>query len=480
VTTDEAKGRLYDTTFLIGAFRRRSAIKALAEGPDSAGVVALAQALQERHPDHRRIRRVLRQLSALRDDHKIAALWAAWAQAPGPELAKILSALGWPSECTQDARFVRAVLAAATSAAAPEIMRAVAVFARALPIKDEASNDGIYAAWIRCQSAELEKLIDEQARQASSPALEALHALVTGRLERYFELGDADGMLLVHAFNMAPEPFRQSIARTVGASSDRGLLENYRRALSSVTADAASNVENLKLVGDEDGLFEVTRSLRLLEVLDLCERWSASAGRPGGTQQRAAVERSLAAYRTLGTLGAFQVEDSAPLPEGLVDIFEWWRHEKTSDEQLRCDLDASNPFLRARGLYLGREGALVDDVRLRGAAASEHWPERLVARLLEPELFSEAVPDHVFWVNACAGDAALLLAPIDGMPEDYARHTALLGQGRSPIGSRTRAFLEILCAFQSVFVASSIVIDESTETADRGAVEIEDAPHVDF
>ena len=477
MTIEEAKDRLYDTTFLIGAFRRRAAIKALAEVPDSSGVVALAQALHERHPEYGRIRNVLRQLSPLRDDHKIAALWAQWAQAPEPELAKILSALGWPSECTQDARFVRAVLAAATSAAAPEILQAVAVFARALPVKDESSNDGIYAAWIRCQSAELEKLIDEQARQASSPALEALHALVTGRLDRYFELNDADGMLLVHAFNMAPEPFRESIARTVGASSDRGLLENYRRALSSVTADAASNVENLKLVGDEDGLFEVTRSLRLLDVVDLCERWSSSAGRPSGIQQRAAVERSLAAHRTLST---FQVEDSPPLPEGLVDIFEWWRNEKPSDEQLRSDLDAPDPFLRARGLYLGREGALVDDARLRGAAASEHWPERLVARLLEPELFSAAAPDSVFWVNACAGDAALLLAPIAGMPEDYARHTWLLGQARSPIGSRTRAFLEILCAFQSVFVASSIVIDESTETADRGAVEIEDAPHVDF
>ena len=312
---------------------------------------------------------MLRQLSPLRDGKNIAALWAEWAQAPSPGLARILSALGWPPGGTLETRFVRAVLAAATSAAAPEVLQAVAVLARALPVKDESLNDGIYAAWIRCQSVELEKLIDEQARQASSPALEALHALVTGRLERYFELNDADGMLLVHAFNMAPEPFRASIARTVGASPDRRLLENYRRALSSVTTDAAGNVENLELVGDEDGLFEVTRSLRLLEVVDLCERWSGSAGRPGGTQQRAAVERSLAAYRTLGTLGAFQVEDSAPLPEGLVDIFEWWRNEKPSDEQLRSDLEAADPFQKARGLYLGREGGFVDDARLRAAAA---------------------------------------------------------------------------------------------------------------
>ena len=123
---------------------------------------------------------------------------------------------------------------------------------------------------------------------------------------------------------------------------------------------------------------------------------------------------------------------------------------------------------------------MVDDARLRAAAASEHWQERLVARLVEPDFFPDAEQDHVFWVNACAGDASLLHSPIDGMPEDYARHTALLGQARGPIGSRTRAFLEILCAFQGVFVASAIVVDESTEAGDRGAVEIEDAPRVDF
>ncbi len=477
MTTDKAKDRLYDTTLLVGVFRRRTAIKTLAQMPDTSGVVALARALREGHPERRRIRSVLRKLLPLRDNNKITALWAEWAQAPDPELAKIVSALGCPSGRTQDARFVRAVLAAATSAAAPEILLAVAAFARSLPVNDEASNDGIYAAWIRSQSVELERLIHEQSRQASSPALEALHALVTGRLDRYVELNDSDGMLLVHAFHMAPEPFRESIARTVGASSDRGLLENYRRALSSGAADTASNVENLKLVGDEDGLFEVTRSLCLLDVVDLCERWASSAGRPGGTQQRAAVERALSAHRTLGT---FKVERTEPLPEGLVDAFEWWNHEKPSDEQLRSDLDSPDPFQKARGLYLGREAGLVDDARLREAARSEHWPQRLVARLLEPELFPETQQDHVFWVSACAGDASLLLSPIDGMPEDYAHHIMLLGQARSPIGSRTRAFLEILGAFQGVFVANAIVIDEGTETADRGAVEIEDAPHVNF
>ncbi|MGH8547619.1 MAG: hypothetical protein ACRERU_03255 [Methylococcales bacterium] len=38
---------------------------------------------------------------------------------------------------------------------------------------------------MRAQYGELEKLITEQERQPGSPALEALHALVTGGLERY-------------------------------------------------------------------------------------------------------------------------------------------------------------------------------------------------------------------------------------------------------------------------------------------------------
>lgn len=141
MTADEAKDRLYDTTFLFGALRRRAAIKALAEVPDSSGVIALAQALQEGHPQDGRIRSVLRQLSPLRDEKKIAALWAEWAQAPGPGLASILSALGWPLGGSLEARFVRAVLAAATSAAAPEVLQAVAILARALPVKDESLNE---------------------------------------------------------------------------------------------------------------------------------------------------------------------------------------------------------------------------------------------------------------------------------------------------------------------------------------------------
>jgi hypothetical protein len=230
-------------------------------------------------------------------------------------------------------------------------------------------------------------------------------------------------------------------------------------------------------VGDEEGLFERTRSLRLGEVLELCERWAASPPRLPRREQQAAVDRAVAAYRSLGD---FKVEPGPELPEGLVDIFDYWRSEKPGDADLRADLGAEDPFRKARGLYLGRERGLVDDARLAAAATSDHWPERLVARLVGPAALTEAKADHVLWVSACAGDAGLLQTPIGGTPDDYGRHSQTLAQARGPAAARTRGLLEILCAFQGVFVASGITVDESAEATEREAVEIEDAGPVQF
>ncbi len=478
MTMQEAKAKLYDTTVLLGMFRRRAAIKELAGSADPAGVVALAEALGKGgHPDAGRIADALRHLSAERDADKVKALWVGWAATPTPALASILEGLGWPPAQPVDSRLARAVLGLYRVEAAPESHRAVAALARALPTNDEALNDAVYGAWIRSQSAELETLIAEQGRQPGSPALEALHALVTGQLNRYVALKDEDGMLLVQAYQLAPEPFRARLAQTVAASPDRRVKEAYRRALMGGGVDAAQGIDNLRRVGDEDGLFEAARSLRLAEVLGLCEHWAGNPGRPAGARQRAAVDRAVTAWRGLGE---FRVEPGPQLPEGLVDLFEWWRGQQPDDARLRADLNAADPFAKARGLFLGFERGLVDAARIASATRSEHWPERLVARLVDPGVQGQAKEDHVLWVSACAGDASLLDAPIGGTPEDYARNTDLLGQARGPAAARNKALLEILCTFQGVFVASGITLDESAEAPDKTGVEIEDAPQVDF
>jgi hypothetical protein len=470
---EDAKHKLYDTTFLLGRFRRWSAIRALAESPDPAGAVLLAEALSKQHPNSDEILGVLQRLSPERDADKVAALWTAWGQAPQPVLAGVLAQLGWPPARPVEMKTARDVLAVATDGATPEVLRVVAVFARSLPVADETLNDAIYVAWVRSQSEALERVIAEQGRQPSSPSLEALHALVTGHVERYTGLRDEDGSLLSQAFAMAPEPFRERIARAVAGSPDRRLKEAYRRALSGGGLDDARSVANLKLMGDENGLFEKTHSLRLGAVLDLCEHWATHPGRPSSPEQRTVIDRAVTAYRVLGQ---FQVEPGPELPKGLVDIFEYWRRQQPSDADLRADLQADDPFRKARGLYLSHERGLVDRQRLVEAAAkSEHWPERLVARLVNPATLAEAKEDHVLWVSVCAGDGAILQTPIGGTPEDYARHSGLLGQTRGTAAARTRALLEILCAFQGAFVASGISIDETAEATEPTAVEVEDA-----
>jgi hypothetical protein len=350
------------------------------------------------------------------------------------------------------------------------------VFARSLPLADEALNEALYAAWVRSRSPDLERLLAEATRPSGSLALEALHALVTGRLERYVGLRDEDGSLLSQAFAMAPEPFRERIARTVAASPDRRLKEAYRQALFGGGLDDAQSVAALKQVEDEDGLFEKTRFLRLGTVLELCERWAAGDRRPTRPEQRAVVDRAVTAWRTLGK---FQVEPGPPLPDGLVDLFAYWRRQQPSAADLRADLQAADPLRQARGLYLGHEQGLVDRQRQALAARSEHWPERLVARLVDPATLAEAREDPVLWVAVCAGDGALLQTPVGGTPEDYAHHSSLLGKARGAAAARTRALLEILCAFQGAFVASGISIDDTSEATDETAVQVEDASQVE-
>ena len=436
-----------------------------------ASAILLAEALGKSHPDAARIDAVLRQLSAEHDTGKVLALWGHWVQMPTAPVAAILAHLGWPAGCVAQPGIMRDIFAVANQGAAPEALETVTAFARNLPVADDGINDAIYGAWMRSQSPDLEQLITEQERQPGNPALEALHALVTYRPERYAALHDESGHLLIRAYTMAPEPLRERLARAVAASHDRRLKAAYREALAGSGVDAASNIDNLKRIADEDGLFESCRALRLMQILDLCERWADIPARPGGASQRAAVDRAVAAYRRLKDVKA---ESGFALPTGMVDIFDWWRAHEPGDVQLRSDLEADDTFVKARGLYLGHKRGIVDASRIATAASSAHWPERLMARLVDPAFCAQPGEEHVFWASACAGDASLLNAQVGGTPEDYARHTALLAAGQAD--ARNLGLLEILCEFQKIFVGAGITVDTSADAAHRHAIEVEDAP----
>jgi hypothetical protein len=170
MTINEARHKLHDGTFLLGGFRRRFAIRELSASSDPASVTVLAEALGKGHPDTARIDAALRQLSAERDALKVLALWEHWAQTPTTTVASILAHLGWLAGQVARAGTVRGILAAATQDAAPEILTAITVFARSLPVADGEINDVLCGAWVRSQSTDLGQLIIEQGRQPGSPA----------------------------------------------------------------------------------------------------------------------------------------------------------------------------------------------------------------------------------------------------------------------------------------------------------------------
>lgn len=453
---DKITAKLNDTHFLLGGFRRKSAIKKLLASPTAADLGLLVKALDNNHPDADKILAGLRHLHSKREPQKIAYLWEAFAQYPHPDLAVVLTKQGWPKDLPIPTVLIRKLLATATPDADAKVIAALAVFATALPVTDEIANDEIYTAWLRRQSHTLDKLITEQKRQPANPALKALHALVNGILHHYQNLNDTDGKLLIKAYTLAPQPFRERIARTVAKSTDSTIKEAFRLALMSADLSPAERIASLKQVNDQDGLFEQVRSLNLLQTLDLCQYWASQTARPSRPAQAAVVDRVVTAYRSLGR---FLVEPVPKLPEGMVDIFEYWHEQRPFDSDLRHDLKNKDPFTQARGLYLGAERNLLDESALTAAAISPHWPLRLIARLVDPNNITPT-EDHVLWVSACAGDALLLQAPIAGSPDDYARHCAQLTQAKDTAATGMNSLLEILCAFQGAFIAHGTSLAE--------------------
>jgi hypothetical protein len=151
--------------------------------PGPASAIALARAL--RRPCHP-AGKLLLQLSPTRDGAQIEALWQELADGSARhlghlhELATVLADLGWPAPSPVPTALAHAILDLAVMDTATDVMRAVVVLARAIRPDDARLNDAIFAAWARCESRALERLIATQGRHAVTPALEALYTLITG------------------------------------------------------------------------------------------------------------------------------------------------------------------------------------------------------------------------------------------------------------------------------------------------------------
>ncbi|KOR29757.1 hypothetical protein TI03_01495 [Achromatium sp. WMS1] len=465
MTKDQAVNYL-NTVGLFSNWYRNAAIKTLVNIPEIESTLILAKALFVEHPNISVIVESLKSLSLDQDADRIQALWQLWATSPNTHLASILITLGWPAQCTMSLQLAKKLLLLVNPTSDSINTQVVEACVYNLPKNNEIVNDTLYTAWIASQSVKLEEFITVSKCQPGDPTLEALHALVTGQLSRYDALNDQDGELLTHAIRLANPNFLERIAQTINASSKPKLQSFYRNALAYIKLDNAQRLRYIMLAGDEEGLFEQIPKLRLIEVLELCERWIKHPNWPTKFNQKVTLKNILSIYQTL------KIPRQSPeltVPDGMVDIFNYWDNGLGIPNKNYLD----NPLACARNTYIEN---LQDKSPTTSKQLSKHWLERLVAYIVDINKLSTAQNDSVDIIAACANDAALLQTSISGTPNDYVQHVELLEKTQSKATDNTFSLglLSILCVLQKIFIGTEITVETVKEPTESNAIELED------
>lgn len=512
MTINQAAAKLQDKTFLLGGFRRKEALKCLAENPDPKAAEILIDAFDKSNPDEKSIldalfsapgindlmpcnnpdaRRIRDVLFSTSSQKWIDRMWHIWAgsrqewlgnllvkkgiafKGEGQERVVSMLKLGWKSrglDIITETPFTKKNASEMLCFAADKdkaIQAGAIDYIASLPVKQE-WNDIIVDEWIRSESPSIEKIIIDQGRLPSSPAREALLFLVTGRVKAYKEMKDEDGLLFMEALAMASQSMRQRINTVVQESKDSLLAGAYLKASKGIKGlDSDLGLRALMASGNEDGLVDAAEKLDTSKLLELCERWAKNGRRPNDRKKAGAVERALAAYKRAGT---FEVEEASPPPDGMQDIFQAWSSSKLKDEDIKKDIGSDDPFLRARGIFLGGRKGTVDQKALLSKAGGKDWPERFIAALFAIDASLKS--DHCHWVKACSGfDAELLSAKVECGPDEYERCETIketLRKGNGPVAARSLAILDVVQSFRALFIGGMIIVraDDSGKMGD--------------
>lgn len=455
--------------------KQSAALKELAASADPQAAQILAAAVDAKH---RLTGKIVPMLAATTQPPWIDALCGIWAKQRQDWLGKMIRSNKWigatpgvDSLCYLktgqqerlpiDAPTIAAILPALSDPDA-DVRAGVAAYATRLP-DDARSNDALYDAWIRTRSKEIRDVITGQKRLPSSVAKETLLRLSMGDVDGYLALDDENGQIFREAWGLAPDPLRQLVVQTVTRSGNSRLIDAYTRALGSGGdggggADLAITLEARKTAGDEDGLLDACRPLKILDMLDQCGRWAETGRLPADPSRKRAVENAIAAWREVGKI---EFEDTPTLPDGLTDFFE---------AELDSTLDSPDPLMRLHAAVSGK-GQSAPPKFIK----SDAWPDRLAARLLDPAL--AGATDHVEWSSLTGGiiSTAVFATTAEGTP---AEHETLL-RLREATAKRSdrpaainRGLAGVMLAFQSHFQRGAIASLADDSADDRAAIQV--------
>lgn len=486
MTMTELREKLFaNSPPLVCLLRQNAALKELVASTDPQAVQILVEAVDGKH---RLAGQVRKALAGISDQGRADRLWESWHQARQPWLGTVLRSinkphggslalvsqlkLGKPELIPQDRRTAIETLGLLEDPD-DDLHRALVTYVAALP--DQAwANDEILDAWLRTQSADLERIIREQGRQPSSVPKEALFWVATGEAARYHAIQDETGQIFREGFAMAGDPLRKRLVEAVTRSGDRRLIDAFAGALGG-ERQTETEIEARKTAGDEDGLVEACRPLGVFDLLDLCERWAETGRLPTDPARKRVVETAVAGWRTMGRI---TFEAPAKLPNGMVDFFDWWEQQKVGEKDLAAGLTNPDPLVRAGSAWVSHRRGGLPAATVDKMAVSEDWPERLVARLVEPK-HAAASNEHVQWTSLAGGviPGAIIATTAAGTP---AEHETVLQVRKANTGKTDNAstvnlgLAQILAAFQSYFQRGVIVASEDDSAPDRGAIAVQD------
>lgn len=451
---EQAKKRLFNGTFLLGRSRRGKAVDALFAFGSAEAAVVLVDAVGREHPEADGILSRLLTIDSKAKHEMHAAVWAFWKR---QRYATLLN-----------------------KARSSEALRNVLYDALRVMPRDDEGNRTVFALWHRLDDKVLAEMISNQSRHAPGLEMDALFGLAQGDAERYLVLEDPDCSIFEKAYIMASDEQKRRINSTVLKNLDPRLVKAY------VLAGAGGHeqelvLEALKISGDQDGLFEQVRGMTLQNMLELVAYWEHTGNLPDDSSRKKTVERAVALYRELCSLN-FKASDE--VPAGTTDMIHFWEKREVSDEKLQAELGCDDPMVRAGAIYISAKRGRISQSRLRDIARTGSWLEKLAARLYLPGEFPEKEYEHVVWLRKNDRiDARIFNAVIPGTIDDsqfFLDSMRVLGESEDASDKMLFTLLAILTTFQGHFLRGIVTLDENDDATQKGAVETEDAPGIEW